>query len=627
MPDDKIPPRPRGFSWGRTLESAFPFRKEGEPAGAPPAPVPPAPIAPPDAADLPHDEPPSIFRASLGLSGLAPPPAAPPLAAPPLAAAPPALPPLAAPHSAPPEDAGLGLDDALLALSKRKPRPIRPRLPDPEPEEEEPPAAPAEEPRWPDTDDRLAAVRRLIPRKDPDPVVPPPVEPEGALPEPAPEPRRSSQRRTAARTVKDERPPTRRFRPVEPATLEAAGLDEGLAEALVVKHLYNNPGASGRALAYDIGLRPTIVSRFLEDLKMRRLAIHRSAAAMGDFYYELTEEGRSVARELQKDSRYAGPAPVPLEQYIESVKAQAISTEHPRRPQLRGAFADLKISEALLDRIGPAVTHGKGMFMFGPPGNGKTSLAERITRAYGSTIYIPHAIYAGGHIIQVYDPAVHVAVDESDIHPGMSGARVDRRWVRCRRPTVVVGGELTLEALDVAFDEVDGVCEAPIQVKANGGTLVIDDFGRQRCRPDELLNRWIVPLEKHVDYIALPGGRKEAFPFECLLIFSTNMEPRDLVDEAFLRRIPYKIEVHGPPEAHFRELVDQQCAELDLDVEEGAVDYLVDEYFTKTGRAMRYCHPRDLMLQVHNLCKFREEPGVVNKETIDQAVLLYFSLL
>jgi predicted ATPase with chaperone activity len=273
------------------------------------------------------------------------------------------------------------------------------------------------------------------------------------------------------------------------------------------------------------------------------------------------------------------------------------------------------------------VTHGKGMFMFGPPGNGKTSLAERITRAYGSTIYIPHAIYAGGHIIQVYDPAVHVAVDESDIHPGMSGARVDRRWVRCRRPTVVVGGELTLEALDVAFDEVDGVCEAPIQVKANGGTLVIDDFGRQRCRPDELLNRWIVPLEKHVDYIALPGGRKEAFPFECLLIFSTNMEPRDLVDEAFLRRIPYKIEVHGPPEAHFRELVDQQCAELDLDVEEGAIDYLVDEYFTKTGRAMRYCHPRDLMLQVHNLCKFREEPGVVNKETIDQAVLLYFSLL
>lgn len=594
MSDDHGKPRPRGFSWGRTLESAFPFRKEDDPdpAARPPA----QPVSP--------VEPPPLLADGLQ------------------AIDPPALP-------ASPEP-GLGLDDALMALSRRKPRPIRPRLPDPEPEDEEdapPPPPPADESRWPDTDDRLAAVRRLIPRQEPQAVLPPPPELEATLPEPPPEPRRVSQRRVSSHAVKDERPATRRFRPVEPATLETAGLDEGLVEGLVVKHLYNNPGASGRALAYDIGLRPTVVTRFLEDLKMRRLAIHRSAAAMGDFYYELTEEGRGVARELQKDSRYAGPAPVPLEQYIESVKAQAISTEHPRRPQLKGAFADLMISDELLDRIGPAVTHGKGMFMFGPPGNGKTSLAERITRAYGSTIYIPHAIYAGGQIIQVYDPAVHVPVDESDIHPGMSGARLDRRWVRCRRPTVVVGGELTLEALDISYDEIDGVCEAPIQVKANGGTLVIDDFGRQRCRPDELLNRWIVPLEKQVDYIALPGGRKEAFPFECLLVFSTNMEPRDLVDEAFLRRIPYKIEVTGPSDEHFLRLLELQCTDLDLEVEPGAFAYLMQEHFANKNRATRYCHPRDLMLQIHNLCRFREEPGVVNIETIDQAVLLYFSLL
>ncbi|RME22518.1 MAG: AAA family ATPase [Deltaproteobacteria bacterium] len=421
--------------------------------------------------------------------------------------------------------------------------------------------------------------------------------------------------------------PARRFRPKEPRDLQEAGLPDGLVEGLVARHLYNSPGASGRALAHDIGLRPRIVIRILEDFKMRRLVVHRSAAAMGDFYYELTEEGREMARGLLKDSRYAGPAPVPLSQYVESVKLQAISTEKPKMPQLRGAFADLNVPDSVLNRIGPAVTHGKGLFMYGPPGNGKTSLAERITRAYGSTVYLPYAIYAGGHIIQVFDPAVHVPVDESDVQPGQRGERLDRRWIRCRRPTVIVGGELTMDALDVAYDEVEGICEAPIQVKANCGTLVIDDFGRQRMQPDELLNRWIVPLEKQVDFIALPGGRKEAFPFECLLVFSTNMEPKDLVDEAFLRRIPYKLEITDPDESTFRALLDSQCRKLGMTMEEGVADYLISTHFRARGRPMRYCHPRDLMLQVANLRRFREEEPVVDREAIDEAVLLYFSLL
>ncbi|NOY25747.1 MAG: hypothetical protein GXP62_07720 [Oligoflexia bacterium] len=590
MSDESTKPGRRGFASGQGLDAIFPFGRGT------------------DRDDADATEP---ARVDVGSTG----PAAPD-----------------------PVDPSLNLDRALLAMSRRRPRPITPRLApqaDSDPEDAPPPrqsgaGSDAEDGpgRWPTQDDRVAAVRRLIPRPQLEsPLVSPP-KIKSALPEPEPEPRRvGSQRRVSAATAVTDRLPHRRFRPVEPSTLEGAGLDEGLIEALVVKHLYQNAGASGRALAFEIGLRPTIVTRFLEELKMRRLAVHRSAAAMGDFYYELTEEGRSVAREIQKDSRYAGPAPVPLDQYVDSVKAQAISTEHPRRAQLLAAFSDLLVSEDLLSRIGPALTHGKGMFMFGPPGNGKTSLAERITGAYSSTVYIPHAIYAGGQIIQVFDPAVHDVVEEPDASPTLSHGKPDRRWVRCRRPTVVVGGELTLEALDISYDELDGVCEAPIQLKANGGTLVIDDFGRQRCRPDELLNRWIVPLEKQVDYIALPGGRKEAFPFECLLIFSTNMEPRELVDEAFLRRIPYKIEVKGPSEAHFRELLAIQCAELNLLVEDGAVDYLLSEHFTKAGRATRYCHPRDLMMQIYNLCRFREEPGIVTRETIDQAVLLYFSLL
>lgn len=600
MSDDSRKPRPLLPSWARP--------KDGPPGPAAAAPPPPSPVAPAPPPPPPVPALGSVFGQPKAVAPSLPPPPTMTL------------------------DPEAVSDDMISGLA-RSPRPLRSRLAGPA----DAPAPSASQPGiedagWPATDDRLAAVRRLIPRQEStEPVIPVPKQ-EAPLPEPMPEPRRAGvPRRSATPTPL---PPAagdgktgRRFRPGEPATLEQAGLDDGLIEGLVVKHLYNSPGSSGRSLAHEIGLRPSIIQPFLEDLKMRRLAIHRSAAAMGDFYYELTEEGRALARDLQKDSRYAGSAPVPLDQYIVSVKAQAISTEHPRRSQLAGAFADLLVPGELVDRIGPAMTHGKGMFMFGPPGNGKTSLAERITRAYGSTIYIPFAIFAGGQIIQIFDPAVHIPVDESDVHPGLSANRLDRRWIRCRRPTVVVGGELTLEALDIVYDEVDGVCEAPIQLKANGGTLVIDDFGRQRCRPDELLNRWIVPLEKQVDYIALPGGRKESFPFECLLIFSTNMEPRDLVDEAFLRRIPYKIEVTGPSDAIFRELCERQAKDLDLRIEPGALDYLISEHFEKIGRATRYCHPRDLMLQIHNLCRFRETPRIVDQANLDAAVKLYFSVL
>ncbi|MCB9778723.1 MAG: AAA family ATPase [Alphaproteobacteria bacterium] len=593
MGDEKTGDEKKGsaFPWARNLDSAFPFRK-GRTA-------------------IPDDEP------TEGTNDPRPDGA-------------PSPPHVSGARPADPETLRTGPTSISALLSGgRKRRPVEDETDGVRPagEDEEESSSAEAVGSWPSADDRLSAIRKLMPRTPSMDDVPLPIEDKAALPEPPPEPKRGTRSRLGLGSSAEGSLRRGRFRPNEPSDLDAAGLPDGLVEALVVKHLYNSPGASGRALAYDVGLRNTIVVRILEDLKMRRLAIHRAAAAMGDFYYELTEEGRDLARGLNKDSRYAGPAPVPLVQYVESVKKQAISTEKPKLPQLRGAFSDMKVPDSLLNRIGPAVTHGKGMFMYGPPGNGKTSLAERITRAYGQTVYIPHAIYAGGHIIQVFDPAVHVPVDESDIQATSANDKIDRRWVRCRRPTVLVGGELTMDALDIAFDEVDGICEAPIQIKANCGTLVIDDFGRQRMPPDELLNRWIVPLEKQVDYIALPGGRKEAFPFECLLVFSTNMEPRDLVDEAFLRRIPYKLEVGDPDDDTFMELLEQICAKLGLEVVDDSLQYLLQHHFKATGRNMRFCHPRDLMLQVLNLCRFREEPLVVDRHKVDEAVLMYFSLL
>ncbi|MED5371588.1 MAG: AAA family ATPase [Myxococcota bacterium] len=421
-------------------------------------------------------------------------------------------------------------------------------------------------------------------------------------------------------------PPPTRFRPVEPKDLDRAGLEASFVDGLILKYLLAQPGSTGRQVAQGLAVHWQIVRELLADLKEAKLVVLKRSTATGDFRYELTMEGRANAYDLQKHSRYVGPAPVPFDQWLMSVHEQSIANEKPRMGDLYRAFQDLLVTEELLQQLGPAMTSGKGLFLFGFPGNGKTSLAERMTRAFGTSVYLPHAVLIDGHLVKVFDPMVHEPLKDED-RTLNSRERVDPRWVKCRRPTVVVGGELTMDSLELDFNPKTGICEAPIQVKAACGTLVIDDFGRQRVEPATLLNRWIVPLEQRVDFLRLPDGRKVEVPFDPLLVFSTNLDPKDLCDEAFLRRIPYKVNVEDPSEDNFRKLLHIQAELLGFEPDDAVFDYVIETHYRSVNRNFRNCHPRDLMLQIQNQCLFREQPHRLSREGFDEAAGIYFTLL
>ena len=351
----------------------------------------------------------------------------------------------------------------------------------------------------------------------------------------------------------------------------------------------------------------------------------KTSAGIGDYEYELTPKGVEQARLHLARSTYCGSAPVSIAEYQDSVFRQSIRNLNPNFQDVSNALSDLEVTNLTVNQMGQAINSGKSMFLFGAPGNGKTSLAKRAIKAIGPELWIPRAITIGGEVIRMFDPSVHTPMPMPESE-GLTRDKneVDDRWIRIYRPTIVVGGELEMKHLEATLNPVTGIIEAPIHVKSNCGCLVVDDFGRQQISSTELLNRWIVPMESGVDYLNLPSGRQVSLPFEQFLVFSTNLEPSSLCDEAFLRRIPYKVEVFDPSEEQFRSLFNKELVGQGFEYEEAAVDQLIEYHYKRANRPFRFCHVVDLLAQCRDFCDFHGKPLQFNRDIVELAVLNYF---
>ena len=416
------------------------------------------------------------------------------------------------------------------------------------------------------------------------------------------------------------------FLPEEPSTLADTGLSATFVEDLILKIVHTSGSLTGKQISDRICLKVGILEDIFSELRKRQYLTLAGSAMLGDHLYQLTDLGRERARVATQECAYTGPAPVPLDDYAASVLAQTVRSEKPKRDRLEKAFSDINVEPEMLAKLGPAISAGKGMFIYGPPGNGKTTIAQRITRCFGQNILVPHAIIEDGQVIKLFDASCHEPV-ESLASKIIKTSNQDRRWIRIRRPTVVVGGELTMDNLELKHDPLSHVSNASLQLKSNCGSLLIDDFGRQRINPTELLNRWIVPLENRIDYLTLANGKKIEVPFEQLIIFSTNLEPSDLADDAFLRRIPFKIEIGAPSREEFTKLFVMFAKKSKLEYSLDDLDYLVSRHYEAADRPLRRCHARDLLDQVIHFCEYNELPMVVTTDILDHAVSNYFAAM
>ena len=415
--------------------------------------------------------------------------------------------------------------------------------------------------------------------------------------------------------------------PAAPATLAQAGLSHEFVLQLVLKHLHFGADLTGYDIAHRVGLEFTVIEKVLETLRFTHLCEVAGGSVVGgpSFRYRITDEGRRRALLFLEQSHYVGPAPVPLQQYRDYISKHGKAVTGPMsRARVQKAFSHLVLSSKVLDQVGPAIAAGHSMFVYGPPGNGKTVIAQAIHNLLDGEIAVPHAIEVEGQIIRVFDPVSHERIEDDAPASGLLRAiGTDGRWVRCRRPLVMVGGELTLEALDLSYSKQMGFYGAPVQTKANGGVLVIDDFGRQRVAPRDLLNRWIVPLESRVDFLTLETGQKFDLPFQVMVVFATNIKPSDLVDEAFLRRIHYKVFAESPTKADFMQIYEGCCRHRGLSHDAALAESLL-ALLEARNLKFRGCHPRDLIDQALAHADYLGHPRELSLELLEAACDAYF---
>lgn len=411
--------------------------------------------------------------------------------------------------------------------------------------------------------------------------------------------------------------------PPVPESLRETGIADAVVEQLILKFLYNRGEMLGRELGTELGLDFSLIDEVLESLKRSHTVGVRKSLGMGNSsgIFFLTDAGRATTREHLENNQYVGPVPVPLAQYVEMVQRQRLKDNWLNPDTLKQAFSHLVVEKDILAKIGPAVNSNKSFLIYGQPGNGKTALAEALFNVDTAPIYMPYAIECQGNIIQVYDPIYHQKIEE--VAPSVltmsNDSSYDHRWFRCKRPFIVTGGELTMEMLDLSYNSVSKVYDAPFQVKANNGIYLVDDFGRQKATPAEILNRWIVPMERHIDYLSFQTGGKMTVPFEAFLIFSTNLRPDNLGDEAFLRRIQYKMFLRSPNPNEYILIFERYARSKQLEFSSDLVRQFVDKHYVQGGKRYRRCHPRDIISHAIDIINFESLPKVLTEDLLDHA--------
>lgn len=424
------------------------------------------------------------------------------------------------------------------------------------------------------------------------------------------------------------------FRP-QPRTIEETGIDAAQCVDLILKTLRYGGRLSGGEIANRLKLPYKVLEGGIGFLKREKLieVVGANGVVEQQYEYALSDKGYEKATEALDRNQYVGPAPVPLRDYVQVVKKQSVRRAVITPDHVHGALSDLELSHDIRRLIGAAVNGGHSILLYGKPGNGKSSIAKRITRMLGGAALIPYAIDVGGQTIRVFDPRVHSPIDiapaqdrrkadgTSDEAPER---RSDQRWVLANRPLITVGGELTLEDLNLKYSPQTKFYLAPVQMLANGGILVIDDFGRQKMRPDELLNRWIVPMEDGIDHYSLLSGETIEVPFELLVVFSTNLRPESLGDEAFWRRIRHKVEVIDPNDEIFLSILKSVCEQNSIDYTQDGARYLIETHYHATGRPFRAVHPRDLVGLITDMGGFEGLKPELTPEWIDAACASYF---